>query len=74
MSTTARTAVAAPHFTVRSRIGPLIAILAVGFFLRLLLLPSLGFHNDVAAFEAWTLTLKDHPPWQFYAKTSFADY
>ncbi len=33
-----------------------------------------GFHNDVAAFEAWTLTLQNNPPWQFYAKTSFADY
>src|SRR5665213_1136677 len=53
---------------------PLIAILAAGFVVRLLLLPSLGFHNDIAAFEAWTLTLKDNPPWQFYAKTSFADY
>ena len=53
---------------------PLLAILAAGFVIRLLFLPSLGFHNDVAAFEAWTLTLKDNPPWQFYAKTTFADY
>jgi len=53
---------------------PLIAILFAGLVVRILLLPSLGFHNDVSAFEAWTLTLKDNPPWQFYAKTSFADY
>jgi dolichyl-phosphate-mannose--protein O-mannosyl transferase len=74
MSTTARTAVAASRFNVRSWAWPLIAILAAGFVVRLLLLPSLGFHNDIAAFEAWTLTLQDNPPWQFYAKTSFADY
>ena len=74
MSTTARTAVAASRFNARSWAWPLIAILAAGFVVRLLLLPSLGFHNDIAAFEAWTLTLKDNPPWQFYAKTSFADY
>ena len=74
MSTTASTAVAASRFNARSWAWPLIAILAAGFCVRLLLLPSLGFHNDIAAFEAWTLTLKDNPPWQFYAKTSFADY
>ena len=54
--------------------GPLVALLAVAFVVRLAFLPSLGFHNDVSAFEAWTLTLKDNPPWQFYAKTTFADY
>lgn len=74
MSTTARTAIVAPRFNVRSWTWPLIAILAAGFIIRLAFLPSLGFHNDIAAFEAWTLTLKDNPPWQFYAKTSFADY
>jgi dolichyl-phosphate-mannose--protein O-mannosyl transferase len=52
----------------------LLAILAAGLLLRLVLLPSQGFHNDVQAFEAWTLTLKDYPPWQFYVKTTFADY
>ena len=73
-STPARNAVTAPVLGVGSWAWRLIAILAAGFFVRLLFLPSLGFHNDVSAFEAWTLTLKDNPPWQFYAKTSFADY
>ena len=54
----------------RTAIG--VALLA--FVIRLVLLPSTGFHNDVSAFEAWALTLKDNPPWQFYAKTTFADY
>lgn len=53
---------------------PLISILAAGFVLRLLFIGSEGFHNDVAAFESWTLTLRDTPPWNFYAKTGFADY
>jgi dolichyl-phosphate-mannose--protein O-mannosyl transferase len=52
----------------------LLAILGAGLLVRLALLPSLGFHADVQTFEAWTLTLKDNPPWQFYLKTSFADY
>ena len=51
-----------------------LALLAAAFVVRLFFLPSLGFHNDVSAFEAWTLTLKDNAPWGFYAKTTFADY
>ncbi|HTJ27039.1 MAG TPA: glycosyltransferase family 39 protein [Candidatus Limnocylindria bacterium] len=59
----------------RAQIGtPLLAILAVGLIARLLFLGSEGFHNDVAAFESWTLTLRDNPPWAFYAKSGFADY
>ena len=54
--------------------GPLWALLGAGFVLRLLFIGAEGFHNDVAAFESWTLTLRDNPPWAFYAKTSFADY
>ena len=50
------------------------SILGAGLILRLLFIGSDGFHNDVAAFESWTLTLRDNPPWQFYAKTGFADY
>jgi len=73
-STSAGSAVATPHLGVRFWAWPLVAILAAGFIIRLVFLPSLGFHNDIASFEAWTLTLKDNPPWQFYAKTSFADY
>jgi dolichyl-phosphate-mannose--protein O-mannosyl transferase len=59
---------------VRAWAWPLLAILGAGLVIRLLFLPSLGFHNDISAFEAWTLTLKDNPPWHFYAKTTFADY
>jgi Gpi18-like mannosyltransferase len=53
---------------------PLWAILAAGFVLRLLFIGSNGFHNDVAAFETWAMTLRDHPPWMFYATAPFADY
>src|SRR6202011_5482954 len=49
-------------------------ILGAGLILRLLFINSDGFHNDIAAFESWTLTLRDNAPWQFYAKTNFADY
>ena len=59
----------------RSQIAsPLVAILALGLIVRLLFLGSDGFHNDLAAFESWTLTLRDNPPWAFYAKSGFADY
>lgn len=58
----------------RSHVVPLAGLLALGFLVRLLFLPSLGFHNDISSFEAWTLTLAGNPPWEFYAKTSFADY
>jgi dolichyl-phosphate-mannose--protein O-mannosyl transferase len=53
---------------------PLISMLAAGLILRLLFIGSEGFHNDVGAFESWTLTLRDNPPWMFYAKSGFADY
>ncbi|HEV3089005.1 MAG TPA: glycosyltransferase family 39 protein, partial [Candidatus Elarobacter sp.] len=58
----------------RSKLGPLAAILGVGLLLRLLFVGSQGFHSDVDTFVAWTLTLRDNPPWMFYAKSSFADY
>jgi dolichyl-phosphate-mannose--protein O-mannosyl transferase len=74
MSSTARPANAAPWFGARTWVSPIVIILAVAFVIRVLLLPSTGFHNDIAAFEAWSLTLKDNPPWEFYAKTTFADY
>jgi Gpi18-like mannosyltransferase/predicted membrane-bound dolichyl-phosphate-mannose-protein mannosyltransferase len=74
MSTTAGRTVAGARPTPRAVARPLLAILAAGFVLRLLFLPSQGFHNDVSAFEAWTLALRDNPPWLFYAKTTFADY
>jgi dolichyl-phosphate-mannose-protein mannosyltransferase len=74
MSASARTTVTASAPWTRSSFVPLAVILGIGLVLRVVFLPSTGFHNDVAAFEAWTLTLKDNAPWLFYAKTSFADY
>jgi dolichyl-phosphate-mannose--protein O-mannosyl transferase len=76
MSTSARTTVASTNATATARplVTPLAIILLFALALRIVFLPSLGFHNDVSAFEAWTLALKDNPPWEFYAKTSFADY
>ncbi len=74
MSTSARPAVATPNATARPFVTPLVAVLLFALAVRIVFLPSLGFHNDISAFEAWTLSLKDNPPWQFYAKTSFADY
>jgi dolichyl-phosphate-mannose--protein O-mannosyl transferase len=73
MSASAR-ATFAPAATARTGLAPLWAILGAGLFLRLLFLGSTGFHNDVSAFESWTLTLRDNPPWMFYAKSGFADY
>jgi dolichyl-phosphate-mannose--protein O-mannosyl transferase len=74
VSTSARSTVATPAATTRAYATPLAVLLLFALALRIVLLPSLGFHNDIAAFEAWTLALKDNPPWEFYAKTSFADY
>ena len=54
--------------------APLVAILGIGLLLRLLFVRGDGFHNDIAAFEAWSLTLADHPLKEFFANTSFADY
>jgi len=54
--------------------APLAAILGAGFVLRLLFINGAGFHNDVAAFESWALTLRDNPPWQFFSKVSFSEY
>jgi Gpi18-like mannosyltransferase/predicted membrane-bound dolichyl-phosphate-mannose-protein mannosyltransferase len=58
----------------RGALAPLGIILGAGLILRLLFIGSEGFHNDVSAFESWTLALRDNPPWHFYAKTTFADY
>jgi len=54
--------------------APLAAILGIGLLLRLLFVRGDGFHNDIAAFEAWALTLSEHPLKDFFANTSFADY
>ena len=73
MSASARSSIA-PATSTRAGLAPLWAILGVGLVLRLLFLNGTGFHNDVAAFESWTLTLAHSAPWQFYGKSSFADY
>ncbi len=72
MSTSARASLASA--SAARALPPLAVILGAGFILRLLFIGSDGFHNDVAAFEAWTLGLRDNAPWQFYAKINFADY
>jgi dolichyl-phosphate-mannose--protein O-mannosyl transferase len=72
LSASARATAALDETT--SRFGPLAAILAVGLLLRLLFVGAQGFHSDVDTFVAWTLALRDNPPWLFYAKTGFADY
>ena len=54
--------------------APLAAILGAGLVLRLLFIAGSGFHNDVAAFESWAQTLRDNPPWQFFAKVTFSEY
>ncbi|HEY4440925.1 MAG TPA: phospholipid carrier-dependent glycosyltransferase [Candidatus Elarobacter sp.] len=53
---------------------PLLSILGAGLLIRLLLIGGTGFHNDIASFESWMLTLRDNPTWAFYAKSGFADY
>ncbi|HEY8320814.1 MAG TPA: phospholipid carrier-dependent glycosyltransferase [Candidatus Baltobacteraceae bacterium] len=53
---------------------PLWLILIVGLIARLLFIGSDGFHNDVQAFQSWSLTLAEHGFGQFYAKAGFADY
>ncbi len=54
--------------------APMLAILAVGLAARILFIGASGFHNDIAAFEAWSLVLTEHPLNKFYASTTFADY
>jgi dolichyl-phosphate-mannose--protein O-mannosyl transferase len=64
----------APADAARGGLTPLWTLLGVGLVLRLLFIGSDGFHNDVQAFESWTMTLRDHPPWDFYSNAGFSDY
>jgi len=57
-----------------STVFALIGILAVALVVRLLFIGSDGFRNDVSTFEAWSLTLAEHPMREFFAKAGFADY
>ncbi len=52
----------------------LAGILLAGLIVRLLFIGANGFSADVGTFEAWSLTLADHPMREFYAKAGFADY
>jgi len=54
--------------------APMMVLLVGGFVLRMLFIGASGFHNDISAFEAWSLVLTEHPLSKFYASTSFADY
>lgn len=73
MSTTARARLSTGS-AAQSRSGVLFILLVVGLALRILFINAEGFRNDVASFEAWSLTLGHYPLDQFYPKTSFADY
>ncbi len=72
MSTTVRGAAAADR--TEAPAWALYGLLLAGFVLRMLFVNGDGFHNDVAAFESWSLTLGAHPFGDFYAKAGFADY
>jgi len=49
-------------------------LLVLGLLIRLVFINADGFKNDVGTFEAWSLTLAEHPLREFYAKAGFADY
>ncbi len=52
----------------------LAGMLVLAFLVRLLFINADGFRNDVQTFEAWSLTLSEHPIRQFFANAGFADY
>ena len=74
MSSNARTQDFAQPSIFANSAWPLFAILGVGLLLRFAFIGASGFHNDIAAFEAWSLVLTEHPLSQFYQSTQFADY
>jgi Gpi18-like mannosyltransferase len=49
-------------------------LLALAFIVRMLFIGADGFKSDVSTFEAWALTLAEHPLRDFFAKAGFADY
>ena len=51
-----------------------IGLLLLALLVRLLLIGTAGFPNDVQAFESWAMTLADNPTTEFYGKAGFADY
>jgi Gpi18-like mannosyltransferase len=49
-------------------------LLAAGLVLRLGLAFLPGFGVDMGTFEAWSRSLADHHPWNFYNEVGFTDY
>ncbi len=49
-------------------------MLLLALIVRLLLIGGAGFTNDIATFEAWTLTLAADPLRNFYGAAKFVDY
>jgi Gpi18-like mannosyltransferase len=58
----------------RSTLLTLGGLLLLALLVRLLFIGANGFTNDISTFEAWSLTLADHPLNEFFAKAGFADY
>jgi Gpi18-like mannosyltransferase len=56
------------------RIATLAGVGLIALLLRIHFITAQGFKNDVESFEAWALTLAQHPLSRFYGTTSFADY
>ncbi len=61
----------------RDAIGALLALIAAGLALRVIiayLLPGSGFEVDLNAFKFWAADLAEHGPWGFYERPFFHDY
>jgi 4-amino-4-deoxy-L-arabinose transferase-like glycosyltransferase len=58
----------------RASLAALAGMLLIAFILRLALIGLPGYTGDISTFEAWSLTLAQHPIWEFYQSAGFADY
>jgi hypothetical protein len=61
----------------RDTVGAVLAVLALGLALRLIiayLLPGSGFATDISAFEFWAANLYQQGPFGFYERPFFHDY
>jgi hypothetical protein len=61
----------------RDATGALLALIAAGLALRVIiayLLPGSGFEVDLNAFKFWAADLAEHGPWGFYERPFFHDY
>lgn len=52
----------------------LVAVLGIGFLIRLLLFPVGNFRIDTVTMTAWADRLLQLPPWDFYSGDMFADH